>query len=404
MTAPARERAILAVIQSPVFGGSHNRTLTIEPYLRAAGWRTTVVVPDEPGDAADRLRSGGLEVVPLPLHRLRATRDPRAHLRLALSFPGEVAALARLMRERDVDLARVLGIVHPHGALAARRAGAAVLWEATDLSAPALVRRVAMPFVARLADAMLFNGRTLLEVHRRAAALPMPHASYVPPVDLVRFAPDAERRERARAELGIAADELLIGTVANANPDKGLEYLIRTAALVIAAEPRARFMVVGSTYSNHAAYAARLEIERQAAGLDERQFVFTGARADLASLYAAFDVKVVSSISEGTTTTALEAMAMGLPVVATDVGAVHEVVHDGVTGLLVPAREPAALAEAVLRLGRDPGLRARFGAAGRERALQRFGAAGCAEIHLRLFAAALEHRDHRFAASAGSWP
>lgn len=400
---PARERSIVAVIQSPVFGGSHNRTLTIEPYLREAGWRTTVVLPDEPGDAADRLRDGGLEVVTLPLHRLRATRDPRVHLRLALSFPGEIGRLARLMRERDVDLVRVVGIVHPLGALAARRAGAAVVWEATDLSAPPALRRLAMPFVARLADAMLFNGRTLLEVHRRTAALPMPHASYVPPVDLVRFAPDAERRERARAELGIAADELLIGTVANANPDKGLEYLVRAGALVARAEPRARFMVVGSTYPNHAAYAAALQDERRAAGLDAVRFAFAGPRRDPESLYAAFDIKVVSSVSEGTTTTALEAMAMGLPVVATDVGAVHEVVQDGLTGLLVAAREPEALAGALLQLVRDPALRARLGAAGRERALKRFGAAGCAEIHLRLFEAALEHRDRRFTRSAGSF-
>lgn len=391
-------RALLAVIQSPVFGGSHNRTVTIEPYLRAAGWTTTVVLPDEPGDAAERLRAGGIEVLPMRLHRLRATRDLRAHLRLAASFPGEVSALAQLMRERAVDLVRVLGIVHPHGGLAARRAGAAVVWEATDLSAPPALRRLAMPIVARLADGMLFNGRTLLEVHRRSAALPMPHVSYVPPVDLARFAPDAGQRAQSRAELGVGADELLFGTVANANPDKGLEYLIRAAVLVVAAEPRARFLVVGSTYPNHAAYAEALRAELAAAGPSGERFVFAGPRADLERLYAAFDVKVISSVSEGTTTTALEAMAMGLPVVASDVGAVHEVVQHGLTGTLVPARDPAALAQALLELARDPGLRSRMGVAGREHAVRWFGAERCAATHLRLFDAALEHRDRRLAA------
>ncbi|MEO7117985.1 MAG: glycosyltransferase [Candidatus Limnocylindrales bacterium] len=391
----SRQRAIVAVIQSPVFGGSHNRTLTIEPYLRDAGWRTTVVLPHGPGDAADRLRDGGVDVVVRPLHRLHATLDPRAHLRLAVSLPGEVAELARLMSQHDAELVRVVGIVHPHGALAARRARAAIVWEATDIIAPEFIRRVAMPFVARLADGMLFNGRTLLAAHRRWATLPMPHATYVPPVDLVRFATDASRRKRERASLGVAPDELLIGTVANTNPDKGLEYLVRAAVRVIAVEPRARFMVVGATYPNHATYAAALGDELRAAGLDERRFSFAGPRTDPEAAYAAFDVKVVSSVTEGTTTTALEAMAMGLPVVATDVGAIHEVVADGVTGLLVPSRDPRALAKAVLRLARDPALRAQFGTAARDRAIQRFGAASCARIHVQLFEAAIAHRANR---------
>jgi glycosyltransferase involved in cell wall biosynthesis len=252
-----------------------------------------------------------------------------------------------------------------------------------------------MPVIARLADAMLFNGRALLEVHRDATPLTIPHASYLPPVDLARYAPDAERRERARAELGIATGDVLIGAVANLNPDKGLEYLIRAAALVTSADPRARFIVAGSRYSNHAAYAAALDDQRRAAGLDDRLFRFVGPRADPEAIYAALDVKVVSSISEGTTTTALEAMASGVAVVATDVGAVREVVLDGATGLLVPSRDAGALATAILRVGHDAKMRARFGAAGRERALARFGVAGCADIHLRMFHAALAHRDRR---------
>lgn len=388
----AGDRTILAVIQSPVFGGSHNRTLTIEPYLRRAGWRTTVVLPREPGDAAERLRAGGMDVVELPLHRLRATRDPRAHLALAASLALEVRGLAALMRERAIDLVRVVGIVHPHGALAARAAGLAVVFEVTDLSAPAALRRLVMPFAARLSDGMLFNGRTLLEIHRRAARIVVPHACYTPPVDLQRFTPDPARRSRARDQLGIAPDELLVGSIANMNPAKGVEYFARAAGIVARRDPRVRFLLVGATYHNHAAYAERVFAQLAAEGMDGDRFRVMGPRADLEEVYAALDVKVVSSISEGTTTTALEAMASGVPVVATDVGAVHEVIVDGTTGLLVVPRDPGALATGLLRLTEDAALRGAMSVAARDHAVAHFGAGQCTDVHLRLFEAALAHR------------
>ena len=91
----------------------------------AAGWNTTVVLPKEPGNAAARLRAAGLEVVEMPLHRLRASRDPSVAAGLLVATPLEVRRLAALMRERGIDLVRAVGIVHPQAALAARLAGRA---------------------------------------------------------------------------------------------------------------------------------------------------------------------------------------------------------------------------------------------------------------------------------------
>jgi glycosyltransferase involved in cell wall biosynthesis len=392
-TATAPRRRSLVVIQSPVYGGSHNEAKVLAPLLAAAGWGTTVVLPSEPGNAATRLRAAGIEVVEMPLHRLRS--DPLAALGLVGGMPREVARLADLIRERDIDLVRAVGIVHPHGALAARRAGVAVIWQVSDLSAPAALRRMAMPVAVRLSDAMSFNGHRLLEVHRQSARITMTHAAYYPPVDTRVFAPpDARRRSAARQALGLSDGDLVVGSVANVNPDKGLEYLVRAAPAVLAAEPRARFVVVGATYANHAAYAEGLRAELVSLGIDEDRFTFAGERDDTAEVYAALDVHVVSSVREGTTTTALEAMATGIPVVASDVGAVHEVVIDGKTGLLVPARRPHELAEAIVILLRDAAWRGRLGAAGRHDVERRFSAQQCAALHVRLFEAALEHH-HR---------
>jgi mannosyltransferase len=220
----------------------------------------------------------------------------------------------------------------------------------------------------------------------------MPTFVYFPPVDTGRFAPGRDRGLEARAELGIPAEALVVGTVSNLVPMKGLENFIAAARIIVEARPDARFVIVGSTPSSHAAYAERLQREAAEIRLPH-PIVFAGERVDVERWYPAFDVDVISSLprSEGTTTTALEAQSCGVPVVATRVGAVEDAVEDGVTGLLVQPEQPEALAEAVLRLLADEGLRSRMAAAGRETAVRRFDSDRAADVYVQAYEAALGH-------------
>jgi glycosyltransferase involved in cell wall biosynthesis len=127
----------------------------------------------------------------------------------------------------------------------------------------------------------------------------------------------------------------------------------------------------------------------RARGLSDRVELL-GARGDVSDVLARSDVFVLSSRSEGFPVSILEAMAAGLPVVATDVGGVAEAVVDGETGILVPAGDPEALAAALRRLVADPALRRRLGAAGRTRAFRRFDVAHFRAEHLKLYRRELE--------------
>ncbi|MCY4075118.1 MAG: glycosyltransferase, partial [Acidobacteria bacterium] len=170
-------------------------------------------------------------------------------------------------------------------------------------------------------------------------------------------------------ELGLPAGAPVVGNIAALVPHKGQPDLLDAAARVVAQVPEARFVIVG---------AGELEgaLVKQIARLGlERHVVLTGFRTDALSLLKGFDVFVMSSVTEGLGTSVLDAMACGRAVVATRAGGIPESVVDGETGLLVPVRDPAALASAVVRLLRDASLRGALGRAGRTRARARFSAA-----------------------------
>jgi sugar transferase (PEP-CTERM/EpsH1 system associated) len=154
--------------------------------------------------------------------------------------------------------------------------------------------------------------------------------------------------------------------VARLHPVKDQATLLRAARRVVDAEPSFRLDVVGDGPARAELFALRDEL-----GLGDH-VRFLGFRDDVAGVLAAADFFVLTSVTEGISLTLLEAMATGLPVVATDVGGNREVVADGRTGLLVPARSHAALAEAILQLVRNPERTRRLGAAARRRVEEEF--------------------------------
>ncbi|AFV10476.1 glycosyl transferase [Thermacetogenium phaeum DSM 12270] len=169
-----------------------------------------------------------------------------------------------------------------------------------------------------------------------------------------------------RTRFGIPPEAPLFGIVARLHPVKGHRYFLEAAREVAGRFPDARFVIVGSGF-----YWREVDSLIREYGLADR-CIRTGFLTDAGPAYAALDCLVISSLSEGFGLTALEAAALGKPVIATRVGALPEIIEDGVTGLLVPPADPGALARAMLRLLEDPAEGRRLGAAAREVLLERF--------------------------------
>lgn len=296
--------------------------------------------------------------------------DPRVRVlelgRGASHDYGVVATLARLFRRERAQ------VVHSHNwqtylysVLAARLAGVPVIVHGEhghDGLPPSrrrlLVRRALAPLVTRFVTVSEDLARELRTVWRLDAGAILAIANGV---DLARFDARADGRD-VRRELGIAPEDDVVVSVGGIRRVKDYATLLRAFAQVRAARPAARLLIVGAACDE----TLQDELASLAGSLGVRDRVlFTGIRRDVPEVLAAADVYVNSSRFEGMSNTILEAMAMGKPVVATRVGGNAELVRDGVTGCLVPAEDPVALAAAVEGLLADPVRRARLGAAGR---------------------------------------
>lgn len=174
-------------------------------------------------------------------------------------------------------------------------------------------------------------------------------------------------REAVRAQLGLPEDCPVVGIVARLTAVKNIRFFLEVASAIRAGHPSVRFLVVGDG-------ELREELNEEARGLGLAQVVhFTGWKKDVAPIYQAMDVVVLTSDNEGTPVSLIEAMASARPVVATDVGGVRDVVQSEATGFVVPKGDLSGFAGAVSFLLEDDELRTRLGARGREEALSRFG-------------------------------
>lgn len=180
-------------------------------------------------------------------------------------------------------------------------------------------------------------------------------------IELDRFGQPQVPREEMRKRLGIPLDAPVIGSVTRLSPQKAPLDFVRAAGLVAKTRPDAYFVMVGDGAMRPEVEALAIEV-----GIKDH-LILTGLRRDVPELMAAFDIFALSSLWEGLPRVLPQAMATGLPLVATATDGSVEVVVDGVNGLLVPPGEPEKFGQALLRLLNDPALAQQMGEAGRER-------------------------------------
>ncbi|MBI4526154.1 MAG: GT4 family glycosyltransferase PelF [Deltaproteobacteria bacterium] len=227
-------------------------------------------------------------------------------------------------------------------------------------------KKRAQKMVCRLADRIVVNAEAvrnwLIEEGFNPKKITVIHNG----IDVSRFQ-KKRSGSRLRQDFGLSPHSPIIAVISRLNPLKGIHYFLDAAAQISRRFPEARFLIIGDSDE----YRKELEDCAGRLGIRER-VIFTGFRLDIAELLSEISISVLPSLTEGLSNTLLESMAAGVPVVATEVGGNPELVQDGITGLLVPPRDPGALARAISLLLEKREMALQFGHAGRERAAKLF--------------------------------
>lgn len=377
---------LLFVIGSLRTGGTERHLGMILPRLVARGWRVRVFRLGEDGPIGAILRAGGVTIA-----------DGGAFARAFLGFPrpwrgifSQAANVLRLWLELIFRRPSVCHMFLPQACVVGGVACLAAFFGPRVASRRSLnlyqrkrrYEAIVERFLMRRMTACLGNSAAVLAdlasegVAKRRTAL-IRNGVDTGPFEL------APPRGEARAAMDLPQDAFVLGMVANLIPYKGHADLIDALALAAPRLP-ARWRAVCAGRDDGIGPALRARAE--AAGIADR-VVFAGDCADVPRFWSAMDAAVSCSHEEGSSNSVIEAMLAGRAVIATAAGGNAEAVLDGTTGLLVPARAPEALAEALVALANDPARREAMGARGRARARDIHDLNACVDRYDRLYRA-----------------
>jgi N,N'-diacetylbacillosaminyl-diphospho-undecaprenol alpha-1,3-N-acetylgalactosaminyltransferase len=355
--------------------------------LRERGAQVWAICPS--GEYSPRFREHGIEFVPISLDR--KTFNP-------LKAWTTVNRLRSILRELRPDVLHTFTLrPNVYGALAGWLAGVpAIVSTVTGLGTLytrhdvwTRLLRWGVEQVTRLAlraaDAIIFLNPDDQSYYLSQKLCRPEQARLIVSagIDVKRFSPDrfsSEARRRLRQERGFSPDAVVVTMIARLIAPKGVREFLQAAERL---NGKARFVLIGEPDPGNLDSLTWEEIQEYV----RRGLVLApGWQNDVLPWLAITDVFVLPSYREGTPMTVLEAMAMGLPVVATDVPGCREAVVAGETGFLVPPRSVDELVQAIRKLVEDPALRRRMGQAGRARAVQRFAIERIMAQYLDLYA------------------
>jgi glycosyltransferase involved in cell wall biosynthesis len=384
MTAVKR-LSILQVLEKGLFStGSVVQMFQLARGLAARGHRVAIVSRPE-GDVPARAREEGLDFIPLPLKH-------------EFDF-GSARRLAKVFDERAVDVVHAhKGIAHSVALFAtyfARRRPVIVVNRGVSFPLDAFNR---IKYHVRM-DAAVTVCEDIKKVIVASGRLPPEKVNVIyAGVDLARFDPAKADGALVRREWGAAAGETVLVQV-GAREWKGWKDLVRAAALLAADFPKLKTAVVACEDD---AKKAEVSAFAREAGIEDRVLTI-GFRSDMPDVLAAADIVAdLSYEGLGITGTLREAMALGKPVIASAAGGNPELVVDGESGLLVPPRDPAAMAAGVRRLLTDRALSARLASGGRQRVEAGFSSEVRLDRIEALYARLLREKSHEATASRES--
>jgi glycosyltransferase involved in cell wall biosynthesis len=375
-----RPLRVANIIEEGRWAGPQKRICDIASLLQKQGIVTTVILPAQDNQVfVEKLQALGVPYRIVPMTRL--SRHWTGLAKFALSFPFDVWRLRRALKAVDADVVHCNSAGQWKGVIASRLLNRPALWHLNDTNMPGAVRLV-FARVGRYASGFIAAGERVATYYLATDFAKSTRFLVQAPVDCEAF-----NRDRIAPDADIAGKPgLKVGSVGNVNAAKGIVAFVEMAHLLRQSQGDSlRCMQVGAQFETQKDFIAELNALNRKHGAEVADLL--GARKDVRSFLRALDIYVCSSHFEASPINIWEAMAMGLPIVTTDVGDLARMNADGDFARVVPVGDHQALAQAVSALAADPAERQRLGANARRYASANLDVSICAARHAAAYRA-----------------
>jgi len=360
---------VLFVNHMGFLGGGEKSMLALMDGLKQTGKYTLCLMAPE-GELLESARNKGHQTFPFDFGRIRRSYNPLVWLKGLVGLIGGIDVIKNVIYDNNIELVHANSLKAAiMGGLAARRAGVSLVFHTRDFLSAGLFGKSLVNIAYNLAAKVIVNSESVAQIygsdpHKKVAVV----YNYVTSPE--KLTP--ERRKKIRAESGVTEKQLLVGYVGRLHPDKDIETLLDGFKLILDAIPDAILWVVGGTMPGEEKYQHLLERYADQLGVS-RKLVFFGWRDDATELMGSFDVLAVPSKKEPFGRVTVEAMLLGIPVVATASGGTLEIIDDKLTGLLFAPGDHQGLAKKILYLLENPALKKEMTVRAKSEARNRFG-------------------------------
>jgi glycosyltransferase involved in cell wall biosynthesis len=359
------------------YGGPQKRVIDVGAGLLKHGINTILLLPFCDGATADIAEKKGLKVIKVPFTRSQKQKDVLKIIRWLFLLPKDIYLISQVIKANKINVVHVNGAYFLAPAFAAKLCRRTLIWHLNDTIVSARLAKVLSVFVRWMADEVVVAAKAVAQ-HYSVESIHY-HVIYAP-VDIQRVL-----QKTTYVNLGVAKR---VGMVGNWNPNKGQDVFVETAAIVKSkVRGDVEFLMAGARLQSHADYAAKVDQLIDSKGVGS-MIHCKGFINDAPSFFQSLDVLVLSSFTEACPMAVLEAMAAGVPVVATDVGGVKELLSPEsktAAGFVVPVGDSNQIAEKILMLLEDEAMCKKMGLNGIQLAIQHFSLEKCINAHIKIY-------------------
>lgn len=381
---------VLNVVVDNHIGGIQNRILSIGKELKKQDIQIVILSSNGDGDFAEIARNSGFKVYQASIESPKfftSFSNSLKNVLWILKFPIGVIETIRVIKYEDIEIVHVNGLLALHAVFAAKITGTRLIWHLISTIYPKPIVTLLKPYF-RWANKIVLVTHNTIEYYLDNFNAKQKLRVIYEPVDL-NYYKKHRNIEKINNETykkyELSKDLQVIGFIGNINPQKGLEdFLFIAKELLKNGKYKLKFFIIGGAPIEHENYLRKLKDIAHRLEIDNDLF-FTGRISDPRNVMEIMDIFLMTSRSEGTPLVILEAMAMEIPVIASDVGGISEQVSHGETGFIVSPKDNRTILKYLQLLLDDSDLKMEMGKKGRKKVEELYDIKKCVEKHKELY-------------------